>query len=124
MLRKLRLAKILKQGNNKNWEDNKEESGKIIKDLKQYEESDRKDNNSRVSRNKSYENETNIHKKSKRVIHTTCLIRKTRKESSNEEVGSTDERETNKMKEKETNRQVERKYDNYSKNDVKMNKRS
>ena len=41
-------------------EQNKVESGQMIKDLKQHEEYDRKDNNSGVSGNKSNENETNI----------------------------------------------------------------
>ena len=40
----------------------------MIKDEKQFEENDRKDNNSGVSRNKDNENETNTHQKLKGVI--------------------------------------------------------
>ena len=52
-----------------------------------------------------------------KIIQTLSHISKTKKESSDEEGGSTDERETYQMKEKGTNRQGERKYDNYSQND-------
>ena len=85
--------------------------------MKHYEEYDRKDNNSGVSRNKSNENETNNHKKLKGIIQTVYHISKTRKESSDKDGGSTNEREAHQMKEKGTNRQGERKYDNYIQND-------
>ena len=64
-----------------------------MEDVKQYEEYDRKDNNSEVSRKKSIEKETNIHKKLKGIIQTTYHIGKTRKESSGKDGGSTDETE-------------------------------
>ena len=40
----------------------------MIKDEKQFEENDRKDNNSGVSRNEDNENETNTHKNLEAVI--------------------------------------------------------
>ena len=98
-------------------EQNEEESGQMIKDMKQYEKYDRKDNNSGVSRNKSNENESNIHKKPKGIIQTAYHISKIKKESSDKEGGSADERETYRMKRKGTNRQDEKKYDNFSQND-------
>ena len=55
---KFKLVKKVK-GNNKN------QYRTRWKDIKQYEEYNRKDNNSGVSRNKSNEHETNIHKKLK-----------------------------------------------------------
>ena len=64
---------------------------------------ERKDNNSQVSRNKSNENEINIHKKPKQTINTAYHISKTSKESS-DKGGSTDERETYQIKKKGTNR--------------------
>ena len=88
----------------------------MIKDIKKYEEYDRKDNNSRVSRNKSKENKTNILKKLG-IMQTANHISKTRKKSSDKGGRSTDEREAYQMKEKGTNRQGERKYYNYSQND-------
>ena len=101
-------------------EQNKKERGKMIKDIKQYEEYDRKDNISGVSRNKSDENKTNIHKKLKGIIQTAYHISKTSKESSDKDEGSTDEREAYLKKEKETNGQSERKYYNYSQNESKI----
>ena len=62
---------------------------------------------------KSNENETNIHKKLKGIIETANNINKTRKESSDKDEGSTNEREAYQMKEKGTNRQGEKKYYNY-----------
>ena len=100
-------------------EQNKEESRQMIKNIKQYEEYDRKDNNSGVSRNKSNENETNVHKKLKGIIQTTYHISKSRKESSDKDGESTDERQAYQMEEKGTNRQSERKYDNYNQNNSK-----
>ena len=41
----------------------------MVKDIKQYEEYDRKDNSAGVSRNKSNENETNIHKNNKKRLY-------------------------------------------------------
>ena len=89
----------------------------MIKDIQQYVEYDRKYNNSGVSRNKSNENETNIHKKLKRIIQTVNHISKTRKESSDKDGGSTDEREAYQMKEKGTNSQ------NDSQNESKITER-
>ena len=89
----------------------------MIKDIKQYEEYDRKDNNSWVSRNKSNENETSIYKKLKGIIQAANHISKTRKESNDKGGRSTDEREAYQLKAKETNRQRDRKYYNYSQND-------
>ena len=66
---------------------------------------------------KSNENETNIHKKLKGIIQTVNNINKTRKESSDKDGGSTNEREAYQMKEKGTNRQGEKKCYNYSQND-------
>ena len=67
------------EGKQKKSEQNKEESGQMIKDIKKFEEHDRKDNNLGVSRNKSNENETKIHKKLKVIIQTMYHISKTRK---------------------------------------------
>ena len=95
----------------------------MIKDMKQYGEYDRKNNNSGVLRNKSNENETNIHKKPKGIIQTPYHISKTRKENSDKDEGSKDEREAYQMKEKGTNRHSERKYDYHSQNESHITKR-
>ena len=87
----------------------------MIKDKKQFEENDRKDNNSGVSRNKDNENETNS------VIQTAYHISKASKESSGKDKGSTDE--VYQRKEKGNNRQGERKYNNYSQNETKVTER-
>ena len=58
VVRKFKLVKKVKG-------DNKNQNRTRWKDIKQYEEYNRKDNNSGVSRNKSNEHETNIHKKLK-----------------------------------------------------------
>ena len=102
------------EGKQKKSEENKEKSGQMIKDIKIYKEYDRKYNNSGVSRNKSNENQTNIHKKLKGIMQITYHISKTRKWSSDKDGGSTDEREAYQMTEKGTNRQREIKYDKYS----------
>ena len=94
---------------------NKEDSEKMIKNKKQFEENDRKDNNSGVSRNKDNENETNS------VIQTAYHISKASKESSGKDKGSTDE--VYQRKEKGNNRQGERKYNNYSQNETKVTER-
>ena len=78
----------------------------MIKDKKQFEENDRKDKNSGVSRNKDDENETNTHQKLKGVIQTAYHISKVSKESSGKDEGSTDE--VCQRKEKGTNRQGEK----------------
>ena len=99
----------------------------MIKGMKQFEGYDRKDNNSGISRSKSNENETNIHKNLKGIIDTAYHISKTRKESSDKEGQSTDEIKIYQIKEKGTNRQGERKYDNcnqnYSQNEPKLTER-
>ena len=105
-----------REGKQRKSEQNKEENEQMIKDIKHYEEYDRNDNNSGVSENKSYENETNIHKKLKEIIQTAYHISKTKQDSSGKDGGSTGEREAYQVKEKGTNRQGERKYDNYSQN--------
>ena len=56
------------EGKQQNLEQNKEDSEQMIKDKKQFEKNDRKDNDSGVSRNKDNENETNTHQKLKGVI--------------------------------------------------------
>ena len=56
------------EGKQQNLEKNKEDSEQMIKDKKQFEKNDRKDNDSGVSRNKDNENETNTHQKLKGVI--------------------------------------------------------
>ena len=78
----------------------------MIKDKKQFEENDRKDKNSGVSRNKDDENETNTHQKLKGVIQTAYHISKVSKESSGKDEGSTNE--ACQRKEKGTNRQGEK----------------
>ena len=78
----------------------------MIKDKKQFEENDRKDKNSGVSRNKDDENETNTHQKLKGVIQTAYHISKVSKESSGKDEGSTNE--VCQRKEKGTNRQGEK----------------
>ena len=93
----------------------------MIKDKKQNEENDRKDNNSGVSGNKDIENETNTHQKLKGVIQTAYHTIKTSKESSGKDEGSADE--VYQRKEKGTNRQGERKYNNYSQNETKVTER-
>ena len=94
---------------------NKEDSEKMIKNKKQFEENDRKDNNSGVSRNKDNENETNS------VIQTAYHISRASKKSSGKDKGSTDE--VYQRKEKGNNRQGERKYNNYSQNETKVTER-
>ena len=93
----------------------------MIKDKKQNEENDRKDNNSGVSGNKDIENETNTHQKLKGVIQTAYHTIKTSKESSGKDEGSADE--VYQRKEKGTNRQGERKYNNYNQNETKVTER-
>ena len=80
----------------------------MIKYIKQYEEYDRKDINSRVSSNKYNENKTKIHKKLKGLIKTVYHISKTSNESSDKDAESTDEREAYQRKEKGTNRKGEK----------------
>ena len=103
------------EGKQQKSEQNKEDSEQVIKDKKQFEENDRKDNNSGVSRNKDNENETNS------VIQTAYHISKASKESSGKDKGSTDE--VYQRKEKGNNRQGERKYNNYSQNETKVTER-
>ena len=79
------------EGKQQKSEQNKEDSGRMIKHKKQYEEYDSKDNNSRISGNKDNENEINTHKGLKGVIQTAYHISKTSKESSDKDGGSTDE---------------------------------
>ena len=110
MVRKLKFVEKVKVNNK-----NKEDSEKMIKNKKQFEENDRKDNNSGVSRNKDNENETNS------VIQTAYHISKASKESSGKDKGSTDE--VYQRKEKGNNRQGERKYNNYSQNETKVTER-
>ena len=100
---------------------NKEDSEKMIKNKKQFEENDRKDNNSGVSRNKDNANETNTHQKLKGVIQTAYHISKASNESSVKDEGSTDE--VYQRKEMGTNRQGERKHNNYSQNETKVTER-
>ena len=102
-------------------EQNKEDSEQMIKDKKQFEENDRNDNNSGVSRNKIIENETNTLQKLKGVIQTAYHTIKTSKESSGKDEGSADK--VYQRKEKGTNRQGERKYNNYSQNEPKVTER-
>ena len=90
------------KGKQQNSEQNKEENEQMIKYIKQYEEFDRKDSNSGVSRTKTSENETNIHKKLKDILQTAYHISKTRKESRDKDGGSADERKAYQMKEKAT----------------------
>ena len=93
----------------------------MIKDKKQYEENDRKDNNSGISGNKDIENETNTHQKLKGVIQTAYHTSTASKESSGKDEGSADE--VYQRKEKGTKRQGERKYNNYSQNETKVTER-
>ena len=93
----------------------------MIKDKKQFEENDRKDNNSGVSRNKDDENEANTHQKLKGVIQTANHISKAGKESSGKDEGSTDK--VYQKKEKENNRQDERNYNKYRQNETKVTER-
>ena len=79
------------EGRRQKSEQNKEDSGRMIKHKKQYEEYDSKDNNSRISGNKDNENEINTHKGLKGVIQTAYHISKTSKDSSDKDGGSTDE---------------------------------
>ena len=105
------------KGKQQKSEQNKEKNGQMMKDIKQYEEYDRKDNNSGISKNKSNESETNIHKKLKGIVQTANYIIKTRKVSSDKDGGSTDEGEAYQMKEKGTNRQGGKNMNNYSQDD-------
>ena len=109
------------EGKQQKSEQNKEDSEQMIKDKNQFEENDRKDNNSGVSRNKDNENKTNTHKKLKGVIQTVYHISKDSKESSGKDEGSTDE--VFQKKEKGTYRQGKRKYNNYSQNETKVTER-
>ena len=109
------------EGKQQKSEQNKEDSEQMIKDKKQFEENARKENNSRVSRNKDNENKTNTHKKLKGVIQTVYHISKDSKESSGKDKGSTDE--VFQKKEKGTYKQGERKYNNFSQNETKVTER-
>ena len=100
---------------------NKEDREQMIKDKKQYEENDRKHNNSGVSGNKDIENETNTHQKLKGVIQTAYHTSTASKESIGKDEGSADE--VYQRKEKGTKRQGERKYNNYSQNETKVTER-
>ena len=99
------------EGKQQKSEQNKEDCEQMIKDKKQFEENNRKDSNSGVSRNKDIENETNTHQKLKGLIQTAYYTSKASKESSGEDEGSTDE--VYQRKEKGTNSQGGRKYNNY-----------
>ena len=107
--------------NNKAQNGTRKAVDKWSKIKKQYEEYDRNDNNSEVSRNKDNENETNTHKKLKGVIQTAYHISKTSKESSDKDEGST--HKAYQRKDKGTNRQGERKYNNYSQIETKVTER-
>ena len=109
------------EGKQQKSEQNKEDSEQMIKDKKQFEENDRKDNNSGVSMNKDNENETNTHKKLKGVIQTVYHISKASKESSGKYEGSTDE--VYQRKQKGTNGQSAKKYNHYSQNETKVTER-
>ena len=109
------------EGKQQKLEQNKEDCEQIIKDKKQFEENNRKDSNSGVSRNKGIENETNTHQKLKGVIQTAYRTSKASKESSGEDEGSTDE--VYQRTEEGANRQGERKYYNYGQNETKVTER-
>ena len=77
------------EGKQQKSEQNKEKSGQMIKDIKQFEEYDRKHTNSGISMDKDNENESNIHKKLKGVIQTGYHISENSKESSDKDEGTT-----------------------------------
>ena len=81
MVRKLEFVEKMKVNNKNQNKTRKIDRKQMIKDKKQNEENDRKDNNSGVSGNKDIENETNTHQKLKGVIQTAYHTSTASKES-------------------------------------------